>query len=104
MDSRFQICFCATHVKSKIGGIPKKGELYKCKKCGYDVQETKMLSMSTRTHDYGRMTRDEAESNYYGNYRFEDLSTETSNLQLEESESDEESDEESDTETEEDDE
>lgn len=26
-----------------------------------------MLSMSTRTVQYGRMTRDEAESNYYGN-------------------------------------
>lgn len=54
-------------MKSKLGGLPKKGESYKCKKCGYDVQETKMLSMSTRTVQYGRMTRDEAESNYYGN-------------------------------------
>ena len=24
-----------------------------------------MLSMSTRTHDYGRLTRDEAETGYY---------------------------------------
>eukprot|EP00210_Caulerpa_lentillifera_P006646 g6349.t1 len=63
---RCKVCFCGTHVKSKIGGVPKKGEVYKCKKCGYDLQETKMLSMSTRTHDYGRTTRDEASSGYYG--------------------------------------
>lgn len=82
--------------------MPKKGELYKCKKCGYDVQETKMLSMSTRTHDYGRMTRDEAESNYYGHRSLEDdsLNTAASNLHLDESET--ESEDESETDSEED--
>ncbi len=28
--------------------------------CRYEVQESKMLSMSTRRHEYGRQTRDEA--------------------------------------------
>ncbi|GMH43607.1 hypothetical protein BSKO_11529 [Bryopsis sp. KO-2023] len=63
---RCKICFCDTHVKSKVGGTLKKGEVYKCKKCAYELQESKMLSMSTRKHEFGRMTRDEAESGYYG--------------------------------------
>ena len=96
------------HVKSKLGGVPKKGECYKCKKCGYDLQETKMLSMSTRTHDYGRLTRDEAESTYYGQHRLsrfsdeeENLATATSNLVLEESDDAAESTEESETDSDE---
>ena len=28
--------------------------------CRYELQESKMLSMSTRRHEYGRQTRDEA--------------------------------------------
>lgn len=31
-----------------------------CLGCRYDLQESKMLSMSTRRHEYGRQTRDEA--------------------------------------------
>ena len=98
------------HVKSKLGGVPKKGECYKCKKCGYDLQETKMLSMSTRTHDYGRLTRDEAESTYYGDRssRFSDeeenLASATSNLVLEETDDAAESEEESETDSEDDEE
>jgi len=83
-------------VKSKVGGIPKKGEVFKCKKCGYDLHETKMLSMSTRNHDYGRQTRDEADSGYYGS-RLNDydiVTQSTSNLDIE---SDETSEEESDS-------
>eukprot|EP00803_Ostreobium_quekettii_P008228 evm.model.scf_638.2 EVM.evm.TU.scf_638.2 scf_638:23522-31216(-) len=66
---RCKICFCDTHVKSKTMGVLKKGESYKCKKCSFQLQESKMLSMSTRTHDYGRQTRDEQESGYYGRDR-----------------------------------
>lgn len=31
-----------------------------CLGCRYELQESKMLSMSTRRHEYGRQTRDEA--------------------------------------------
>lgn len=58
-------------MKSKSGGILKKGESYKCKRCGFDLQETKMLSMSTRRHDYGRqnnMDEDQSTSGYYDAY------------------------------------
>ena len=32
----------------------EKNKAYPCPKCGYDTQETKALSMSTRTHKFGR--------------------------------------------------
>ena len=37
-------------------------------KCGYDLQESKMLSLSTRHHDYGRQSRDDAQG-YYSEFR-----------------------------------
>lgn len=45
-----------------------------------------MLSMSTRTHDYGRMTRDEAASGYYHN-SWAAPSAEMADLNLQESSS-----------------
>ena len=44
----------------------------KCKKCGFELQESKMLSMSTRKHEFGRMTRDEASQGGWFNSRAED--------------------------------
>ena len=37
-------------------------------RCGYELQESKMLSLSTRHHDYGRQSRDDAQG-YYSSYR-----------------------------------
>ena len=37
-------------------------------KCGYELQESKMLSLSTRQHDYGRQSRDDAQG-YYSAFR-----------------------------------
>lgn len=37
-------------------------------KCGYELQESKMLSLSTRQHDYGRQSRDDAQG-YYAQFR-----------------------------------
>eukprot|EP01023_Acetabularia_acetabulum_P027827 TRINITY_DN2634_c0_g1_i1.p1 TRINITY_DN2634_c0_g1~~TRINITY_DN2634_c0_g1_i1.p1 ORF type:complete len:330 (+),score=66.72 TRINITY_DN2634_c0_g1_i1:714-1703(+) len=51
---RCKIAFCDNHVKSKLTGTLKKGENYKCKKCGFELQEAKMLSMSVRKHEFGR--------------------------------------------------
>lgn len=37
-------------------------------RCAYELQESKMLSLSTRHHEYGRQSRDDAQG-YYSNYR-----------------------------------
>lgn len=37
-------------------------------KCGYELQESKMLSLSTRHHDYGRQSRDDSQG-YYSAFR-----------------------------------
>lgn len=65
---RCKLAFCDTHVKSKLSMAQAVGKKdpYKCKKCGYDLQESKMLSMSTRRHEYGRQTRDEAAESGWG--------------------------------------
>ena len=49
----------------------------KCKKCGFELQESKMLSMSTRKHEFGRMTRDEASQGGWFNSRTEDGDSDT---------------------------
>ena len=50
----------------------EKDKAMPCPKCGYDTSETKMLSMSTRSHKYGRQGQglpdDEDEE---GNARFD---------------------------------
>ncbi|KAK9809693.1 hypothetical protein WJX73_005740 [Symbiochloris irregularis] len=68
---RCKIAFCDNHVSSKLSRGPgassssggsssaHKGAP-QCKKCGFELQESKMLSMSTRKHEFGRTTRDEA--------------------------------------------
>lgn len=37
-------------------------------RCTYELQESKMLSLSTRHHEYGRQSRDDAQG-YYSSYR-----------------------------------
>eukprot|EP00922_Rhytidocystis_sp_ex-Travisia-forbesii_P048483 GHVS01072219.1.p1 GENE.GHVS01072219.1~~GHVS01072219.1.p1 ORF type:complete len:121 (-),score=20.09 GHVS01072219.1:183-545(-) len=53
---RCKVCYCADHVRghAKV----KRGEPIPCKKCGFEVQETKDLSMSVRRHEYGRKKAD----------------------------------------------
>ncbi|DBB05547.1 hypothetical protein WJX77_007935 [Trebouxia sp. C0004] len=65
---RCKIAFCDTHVKGKVNQVLAKNQAYKCKKCGYELQESKMLSLSTRQHDYGRQSRDDAQG-YYSAFR-----------------------------------
>ncbi|XP_057303570.1 zinc finger protein 330 homolog [Hydractinia symbiolongicarpus] len=55
---RCKICFCDDHVRRK-GHKYTRGQIPPCPKCGYDTKETKDLSMSTRTHQYGRQKDDE---------------------------------------------
>ena len=50
---RCKICFCDDHVRRK-GVKYEKNQPIPCPKCGYETAETKGLSMSTRTHKFGR--------------------------------------------------
>eukprot|EP00922_Rhytidocystis_sp_ex-Travisia-forbesii_P048489 GHVS01072226.1.p1 GENE.GHVS01072226.1~~GHVS01072226.1.p1 ORF type:complete len:261 (-),score=33.17 GHVS01072226.1:339-1121(-) len=63
---RCKVCYCADHVRghTKV----KRGEPIPCKKCGYEVQETKDLSMSVRRHEYGRKRADGDSPEYYRSY------------------------------------
>jgi len=53
-----KICFCDDHVKRK-GHTYKKNEAYPCPKCGYPTDETKSLSVSTRSYTYGRQAHND---------------------------------------------
>ncbi|XP_064103994.1 zinc finger protein 330 homolog [Macrobrachium nipponense] len=50
---RCKICYCEDHVRRKGFKYDNKQKI-PCPKCGFDTEETKELSMSTRTHKYGR--------------------------------------------------
>ncbi|XP_034244484.1 zinc finger protein 330 homolog [Thrips palmi] len=50
---RCKVCFCEDHVRRK-GFKYEKGKTIPCPKCGYDTSQTKDLSMSTRSHKFGR--------------------------------------------------
>jgi len=50
---RCKICFCEEHVRRK-GVKYEKNQVLPCPKCRFDTEETKSLSMSTRTHEFGR--------------------------------------------------
>lgn len=50
---RCKVCFCDDHVRRK-GVKYEKNQAMPCPKCGFDTEETKSLSMSTRTHKFGR--------------------------------------------------
>jgi len=64
---RCKICFCDDHVWRK--GVKKvRGQIPPCPKCGFETKETKQLSMSTRTTDYGRQSKyddDDYDDDYY---------------------------------------
>ena len=78
---RCKICFCEDHVRRKGVKYDNRQKL-PCPKCGFDTEETKQLSMSTRSHKYGRQQgayvyeeEDEATggpSASYGDYEFDD--------------------------------
>lgn len=50
---RCKACYCDDHVRRK-GVKYDKNQAMPCPKCGYDTAETKGLSMSTRSHKFGR--------------------------------------------------
>ncbi|NXP87018.1 ZN330 protein, partial [Passerina amoena] len=50
-----QACFCDDHVRSKVFK-QEKGKKPPCPKCGHETQQTKDLSMSTRSLKFGRQT------------------------------------------------
>jgi len=63
---RCKLCFCEDHVWRK-GVKHTRGQIPPCPKCGYETKETKTLSMSTRTHDFGRQKDydDDYDDDYY---------------------------------------
>ncbi|XP_061717465.1 zinc finger protein 330 homolog [Cydia pomonella] len=64
---RCKTCFCDEHVRRR-GAAPKKGPP-PCPKCAYPTQLTADLSMSTRSHRYGRQgtaAADEDDAGYGG--------------------------------------
>lgn len=50
---RCKTCYCEDHVRRK-GFKYERGQPLPCPKCGFETNETKDLSMSTRSHKYGR--------------------------------------------------
>lgn len=64
-----KICFCEDHVRRK-GFKYEKNKAIPCPKCNYDTNETKDLSMSTRSLKYGRQGQanddDDDDYNSYG--------------------------------------
>uniref|UniRef100_A0ACB8E844 Uncharacterized protein n=1 Tax=Sphaerodactylus townsendi TaxID=933632 RepID=A0ACB8E844_9SAUR len=52
---RCKACFCDEHTRSKVFKH-EKGHEPPCPKCGHETQETKDLSMSTRSLRFGRQT------------------------------------------------
>uniref|UniRef100_UPI00398E4EBC zinc finger protein 330 n=1 Tax=Pristiophorus japonicus TaxID=55135 RepID=UPI00398E4EBC len=65
---RCKACYCDDHVRSKVFK-QEKGKVPPCPKCGHETQETKDLSMSTRTLKFGRQTgADDDGASGYGDY------------------------------------
>ncbi|RXN01905.1 Zinc finger protein 330 [Acipenser ruthenus] len=48
-------CYCGDHIRSKVFK-QEKGKEPPCPKCGHETQETKDLSMSTRSLKFGRQS------------------------------------------------
>nr|XP_020447474.1 zinc finger protein 330 [Monopterus albus]XP_020447475.1 zinc finger protein 330 [Monopterus albus]XP_020447476.1 zinc finger protein 330 [Monopterus albus] len=61
---RCKACYCDDHAKSKVFK-QEKGKAPPCPKCGHETQETKDLSMSTRTLKFGRQAGAD-DDDYYG--------------------------------------
>ncbi|PAA54072.1 hypothetical protein BOX15_Mlig013688g1, partial [Macrostomum lignano] len=70
---RCKICFCDDHVKRR-GFKYDKDRALPCPKCGYDLQETKNLSVTARSYNYGRQAAatggDDDEAGGYGGYGY----------------------------------
>uniref|UniRef100_W5KDY4 Zinc finger protein 330 n=1 Tax=Astyanax mexicanus TaxID=7994 RepID=W5KDY4_ASTMX len=62
---RCKACFCDDHARSKVFK-QEKGKAPPCPKCGHQTQETKDLSMSTRTHKFGRQSGADDDGYDYG--------------------------------------
>lgn len=63
---RCKTCYCDDHVKRK-GFKYEKNKPIPCPKCNYETSVTKELSMSTRSHKFGRQ-RDDDDEEGGGNY------------------------------------
>lgn len=70
---RCKTCYCEDHVKRK-GFKYEKNKAIPCPKCGYETSQTKDLSMSTRSHKFGRQNQasnyddyDDESGDYSGN-------------------------------------
>ncbi|KAL1509265.1 hypothetical protein ABEB36_004028 [Hypothenemus hampei] len=59
-------CYCEDHVKRK-GFKYEKNKAIPCPKCGFETSQTKDLSMSTRSHKFGRQGQAT-----YDDYNFEE--------------------------------
>ncbi|XP_031572685.1 zinc finger protein 330 homolog [Actinia tenebrosa] len=67
---RCKVCFCDDHVRRK-GVKYTRGQAFPCPKCGNETKETKDLSMSTRSHTYGRQKfDDDDDEEYSGGFSF----------------------------------
>ncbi|KAG7304655.1 Zinc finger protein 330 [Plutella xylostella] len=65
---RCKTCYCDEHVRRK-GARPERHAAPPCPKCGYTTQLTHDLSMSTRSHRYGRQgTAAADDDDYAGGY------------------------------------
>lgn len=53
---RCKTCYCEDHVRRK-GFKYEKNKAIPCPKCGYETSQTKDLSMSTRSHKFGRQSQ-----------------------------------------------
>jgi len=68
---RCKTCYCEDHVRRK-GFKYDKNKAIPCPKCNYDTSVTKDLSMSTRSHKFGRQQQggnsddEEGYGGYYG--------------------------------------
>ena len=70
---RCKICFCEDHVRRK-GVKYEKNQPLPCPKCGYETVETKAMSMSTKSHKFGRQQQqaggygEDDDGDYDGDY------------------------------------
>ncbi|EDW81490.1 uncharacterized protein Dwil_GK10996 [Drosophila willistoni] len=66
---RCKICYCEDHVRRK-GFKYDKNKAIPCPKCNYDTSVTKDLSMSTRSHKFGRQQQggNSDDEDGYGGY------------------------------------
>lgn len=83
-----KVCYCEDHVKRK-GFKYEKNKAFPCPKCNFDTNETKDLSMSTRSLKYGRQGHTEDDDDDYNSYGAAGGSGYSYNYQEDNAESDE---------------